>query len=243
MKLKWLEKWMQNKLIQKGYLIIPPSQYRSDMEDEFWIIWDKVKEYTLTSPERGYALYKGIEYLSKRRIPGDFVECGVYQGGSSLLAALSFRRFQDGSRKYWLYDTFTGMPSPTEEDHIAHTGQALSERNPEGWWQAAEKQVLQIFVENKVPQSMVHLVPGKVEDTLKKEVPKKIALLRLDTDWYSSTKVELDILYKKLVPGGILVIDDYGHFTGAKQAVDEFFRDKPEFLARIDYTGRILVKP
>ena len=76
-----------------------------------------------------------------------------------------------------------------------------------------------------------------------KYLPGEIALLRLDTDWYKSTQHELIHLYPLLVGSGVLIIDDYGHWQGAKKAVDEYFSDKKILLNRIDYTGRISIKP
>ena len=83
-----------------------------------------------------------------------------------------------------------------------------------------------------------------MEDTIPKNSPEKISILRLDTDWYESTKHELEYLFPRLSSGGILIIDDYGHFKGAKKAVDEYFtKNKIQyFLNRIDYTGRLIVK-
>ena len=94
-------------------------------------------------------------------------------------------------------------------------------------------------------RARINFVRGKVEDTLPASAPAEIALLRLDTDWYESTSHELVHLYPRLVKGGILIIDDYGHFAGAKKAVDEYFQEYsiPIFFNRIDYTGRLAVKP
>lgn len=94
------------------------------------------------------------------------------------------------------------------------------------------------------PMENVHLVKGKVEDTIPKILPSQIALLRLDTDWYESTRHELIHLYPNLVKNGVLIIDDYGHWRGSKQATDEYFdgfAPKP-FLQRVDYTGRLSIK-
>jgi hypothetical protein len=90
--------------------------------------------------------------------------------------------------------------------------------------------------------SLVTMVRGKVEDTIPGDVPPSIAILRLDTDWYESTIHELEHLYPRLSPGGVLIIDDYGYYTGARQAVDEYFADTPVYLARLDYTGRVAIK-
>jgi hypothetical protein len=95
------------------------------------------------------------------------------------------------------------------------------------------------------PAELIRCVPGRVEATVPAEAPEEIALLRLDTDWQASTRHELEHLYPRLKRGGVLIVDDYGHWRGARQAVDDYFRTKqiPIFLGRIDYTGRIAVKP
>ena len=96
----------------------------------------------------------------------------------------------------------------------------------------------------KYPTEKIHFVKGKVEDTIPDKAPEKIAILRLDTDWYESTKHELEYLFPRLIEGGILIIDDYGHFEGSRIAVDEYLEKNNihDFLHRIDYTGRLLVK-
>jgi O-methyltransferase len=83
-----------------------------------------------------------------------------------------------------------------------------------------------------------------VEDTLPDQAPERIALLRLDTDWYASTKHELEQLYPRLAEGGVLIVDDYGHYEGARRAVDEYFRaaGEPVLLNRIDFSGRLVIK-
>ena len=92
------------------------------------------------------------------------------------------------------------------------------------------------------PPEWVAYVEGLVEETITRSAPTRIALLRLDTDWYESTHHELVHLYPQLERGGVLIVDDYGHFAGARKAVDEYFADDPILLSRIDYTGRMAVK-
>src|SRR5690606_24776929 len=100
------------------------------------------------------------------------------------------------------------------------------------------------MVSTGYPMERCHFVEGKVEDTIPATVPDRISLLRLDTDWYESTRHELEHLWPLLQPGGVLIIDDYGHFEGARKAVDEYFLDRSDapLLNRIDYTGRIAIK-
>jgi len=227
-----------------GWGVSPPGQYLDDMGSDFLNLWDQVKDFTLISPERGWALAEAVRYVCRSGIPGDFAECGVWKGGACLLASLVLEEENDSKRRIWLYDTFTGMVPPGEEDRIASSGESLRSRNPEGWWSSGLSEVKKNL---KVPDSgstKFKFIEGPVEVTLKREIPEQLAVLRLDTDWYESTKIELELLYPRLSPGGILIIDDYGHFTGARKAVDEYFSSIGELvlLHRSDYTGRVLVK-
>jgi hypothetical protein len=107
---------------------------------------------------------------------------------------------------------------------------------PNEWCVAGVQSVRKNVLSTGYPEEKLHLVQGKVEDTLPAAAPERIALLRLDTDWYESTRHELVHLYPRLVPNGVLIIDDYGDWVGAKEAVDEF-------LSRMDNTGRLIIKP
>ncbi len=236
-----------------GYGIIPPSQWHIDMDSRFFPLWERVRDYTLTSMERGYALFKGIEYLIGNGIEGDMVECGVYRGGSCMLMALSVIELSAERPQIHLFDTFTGMPEPDENDVIAWNGVPAASRIREARnsgnddfcrWLATEEEVLSNLRTTGYPMDRFRIVKGDVAETLRGGLPERISFLRLDTDWYASTAYELERLFPRLVRGGILLIDDYGHFRGARKAVDEYFArvKEPLFLSRIDYTGRIGVK-
>ncbi len=232
-------------LKEEGWGLIPPSQYLTDMEDEFLDIWEKVRAYTMISVERGYALYKGVRYTVQKGIPGDFVECGVWKGGACMLMALTLEKLGGSGRRIYMYDTYSGMPEPTDEDVIAWNGVSVKDRwknDAFSSWAVGLKEV-QDIIGTVVPdmESFV-FVKGDVIETLEREKPSTVSLLRLDTDWYASTAKELEILYPLLSRGGILQIDDYGHFKGARKAVDEYFRDNSVHFSRIDYTGRESVK-
>jgi len=240
-----------NALEEKGYGIIPPEQYLSDMEKDFLVIWNEVKSYTMTSIERGYSLFKAVEYIVKNRIPGDFVECGVWKGGSCMIVAMTLELFKEKDRMIYLYDTYEGMPKPTKEDVISWNGRSVLEKWEEdrsgekdnfGTWAVGLEEVKENIFKTSYPRENFVFIPGDVQKTLGKDTPENIALLRLDTDWYASTVVELEILYPLVVEKGVLIIDDYGHFDGARKAVDEYFEDRTILLNRIDYTGRIGVK-
>jgi hypothetical protein len=237
-------------LEKKGYCVIHPSEYKSDMEKDFLEIWDKVKNFTMISVERGYNVYKSVEYICKNSVAGDFAECGVWKGGACMIMAYSLLSFGKRGKKIIMYDTFEGMPEPSKEDCIAWTGENMKKRwqkniktNGEALWSADIDEVEKNIFSTGYPKELIELVKGDIVVTLDKKTPKELSILRLDTDWYKSTKKELEILYPLLNRKGVLIIDDYGHFTGAKKAVDEYFAEKNRiFLSRIDYTGRVGVK-
>ncbi|MFO7848379.1 MAG: TylF/MycF/NovP-related O-methyltransferase [Spirochaetia bacterium] len=230
-------------LRKEGFGIIPPQQYRVDIEEEFYALWREVERFTMISLERGYSIYKSVEYIVNNNIPGSFVECGVWKGGASMLMAMSLRAFGGSLRRIYLYDTFAGMTVPTEEDRITWNGASVGERwsRFEGW-AIPKKEVMDNFSRIDYPAELILPIQGDVNHTLRQTAPDEIALLRLDTDWYESTAEELRVLYPRLVRGGVLLIDDYGHFTGARKAVDEYFSEGGPLLHRDDYTGRSAVK-
>ena len=215
------------------------------MDSEFLSIWQEVQKFTMISIERAWALAEALRYICRADIPGDIVECGVWKGGACLLASHILHRENCRDKRIWLYDTFSGMPSPGREDRIASSGQSLEERRPEGWWSAGRDEVRSTLVQSPLPAERFEWVEGRVELTLGEHIPEQTSLIRLDTDWYESTRAELTALYPGLSAGGVLIIDDYGHFSGAKKAVDEFFAESGivPLLHRSDYTGRVFVKP
>ena len=204
----------------------------------------------MTSKERMYALYKSVEYIIKTDIPGDFVECGVWRGGSTMLIAFTLIELNATNRKIYLYDTFKGMTKPTDYDHLVSNKKIRAidkwkkeqKKDYNKWVYVSLSKVKKNMALTKYPKNNIVFVKGKVEETIPKTIPSKIAILRLDTDWYESTKHELIHLFPPLLKGGILIIDDYGYWAGSKKAVDEYFSNKQILLNRIDNTGRIGIK-
>jgi len=223
-----------------------------DMDEAFLPIYEKCRSYSMTSVERMYALHQAVNYLVDAGIEGDFVECGVWRGGSMMVVANALIEKKQTNRHLHLFDTYAGLPRPDEETDIDLWGnRAIDGWLPyrvddekSHWAEASEEEVRENLNTTKYPSAQLHFVKGMVEKTIPKHAPKKIALLRLDTDWYESTKHELECLYDRLSTNGILIIDDYGHFKGAKQAVDEFFAERniTVLLNRVDYTGRLVIK-
>lgn len=234
-----------------GYRIQAIAKDEDFTDDaEFLAIYRKCKPYTMTSIERMYSLYMAVRYVVRNQIAGDFVECGVWRGGSSMMIALTLNLLNEQKRKIYLYDTFEGMSEPTEADRdfLGRKADRLLEENQDRketsvWCLAGIEDVTRNLVSTGYPKENIMFVKGKVEETLPNKMPARISLLRLDTDWYESTRHELIYLYPQLEKDGVLIIDDYGHWEGCKKAVDEYFSDKRILLNRIDYTGRIAVKP
>ena len=219
-----------------------------DLDPDTRAIYHRVAPYTMTSPERIAAVCDAVRYVSKANLPGAYVECGVWRGGSSMAAALTLKAVGDTERHLWLFDTFEGMSAPTEHDMRAEDSRSaieLLERSTTSekiWCRASIEDVSTNMALTGYPAHKITLCKGKVEDTLPAQAPEKIAILRLDTDWYESTRHELNELFPRLVQGGVLIIDDYGYWAGARKAVDEYFTDRPVLLNRIDQTGRIAIK-
>ncbi len=220
----------------------------SDIEKdkEFYDIYLQVKDYTMTSLERCYALYNAVQYVVANNIPGDFVECGVWRGGSCMLIAHTLIKNGQSNRRIWLYDTFTGMVKPGDEDGEEEKKQWSEqqlENEKNGWCLAELADVENNLKSLNYPFTNFSIVKGRVENSIPTTCPASIAILRLDTDWYDSTKHELTYLYPLVSLKGILIIDDYGAWEGCKKAVDEYFdNSQPVFVNRIDYTGRLIVK-
>ena len=222
-----------------------PRHYDDAAED----ILRRVKPRTMTSYEKLYGLVQATRYVVQHAIPGDIVECGVWRGGSMQAVALALAEQGATDRHLHLFDTFEGMPPPTEKDRRvdgagAEQLLATHERDSTLWAIAGLDEVQQAMREVDYPAELVHFHQGLVEDTIPAQAPERISILRLDTDWYESTRHELEHLYDRLSPGGVLIIDDYGHWAGARLATEEFLEKTAEALLLLPLdTGRIAVKP
>ena len=219
-------------------------------------IVERALPYSMTGVPRLLALIDAVRYCVARGVDGAFAECGVWRGGSVLAMILTLKQLGVADRELYLYDTFEGMTMPGEHDVSDRDGSAL-----EAWRQAegadrrawedvfgadvfSEDTVRSLLLETGYPSERLRFVRGEVEQTVPAVAADELALLRLDTDWYESTRHELTHLFPRLRVGGVLIIDDYGHWRGARRAVDEYFASEhpPLLLSRIDYTGRIAIK-
>lgn len=234
-------------LWRRGYLLAPRA---AEVDEPFGPlvaeVFGRVEPYTMTPPGRVAALVEAVRYTERRGLEGAYVECGVWRGGSMMAVALTLKHLGRADRDLYLFDTFEGMTAPTAADvDIAGASQEDAWRRDPGMKATSVDvdEVRRAMHSTGHDPDRVHLVKGPVEETLPRFAPAHIALLRLDTDWYESTRHELETLYPLLVPGGVLVVDDYGHFEGARRAVDEYFAERPMFLAPVDYSARVAVKP
>jgi O-methyltransferase len=233
-------------LSRLGYEIVRrPGGMPVDFDELHRTVWRAVQPFTMTSPERIYAAVEAARYVVRNQIPGAIVECGVWRGGSSMAMAMALQSLGVKDRHLYLYDTFTGMSEPTEVD-IRRDGESslLKYEITDDWCRCGSEEVAANIAATGYPSEMVTLVKGKVEDTLPDAAPSEIALLRLDTDWYESTRHELIHLYPRLSEGGVLILDDYGSWQGARKAVDEYFSGlaTSPLLCRIDHTGRTAIR-
>ncbi len=225
----------------------------SDLSPKQWDIVQLSRPYTMTSLSRMAELVNAMDYVIKNGIPGDICECGVWRGGSMMIIAKCLIASGDTGRSLYLYDTFEGMSTPSEKDvdvngttadkHLRETPKGEGKWGTGVWCYASIEDVRSNLISTGYPADKIHFVKGKVEDTIPATLPSQLALLRLDTDWYESTKHELTHLFPLLSKHGIMIIDDYGAWQGARKAVDEYFAvNGPVFLHRVDSTGRSVVK-
>jgi len=231
-----------------GYRV--ERRYPPDLAPEVLETIRRVEPFTLTTPENVAATCAAAEHVVRHGVAGAAVECGVWRGGSAMAIALTLLRLGAGERDLYLFDTFTGMSEPGDED-VRYDGLRASDRYRQpvegavnDWAGVSLPEVEAALASTGYDSGHVHLIPGVVEETLPAEAPDTIALLRVDTDWYASTKHELVTLFPRLALGGVLLIDDYGHWLGARRAVDEYLAERGirMLLHRVDYTARMGVK-
>jgi O-methyltransferase len=228
----------------------PQKLFPTDFTQEEIDIFNQVSPYTMTSKERVFSLIQAVRYVARHQIPGDIVECGVWKGGSMMTIAKTLLAEKDLNRELYLFDTFSGMSEPSEVDYDS-SGQDAAELLEIGskgdrwiWCEAPLEGVQQAMLSTGYEQNKIHFIQGKVEDTLPANSPEKIALLRLDTDWYESTRHELIHLFPRLSTHGVIIFDDYGYWQGMKKAVDEYFEEHniKILINRIDEYGSIAIK-
>ncbi len=229
------------------------GRFGYDDEEAIKTAISRVRDHTMVSFERLASLWQQVDYLDRFEVPGALVECGVWKGGTvGMMALAHLRSAVRPIRHLHLLDSFEGLPEP-RADVDGSSAADYAGGHDTGSLRSIGRCVSPLddsrrLLEQQIgyPVDLVHYHVGWFEETLPRDaaVIGRIALLRLDGDWYESTRVCLEHLYSNVVCGGVVVIDDYGHWEGCRRAVDEFTaaRGEPILLNHLDYTGRFWVK-
>jgi hypothetical protein len=228
----------------------PPPPFMSGEPPWVLDIIERVRPFTMTSPERVASLCHAVEYIVRRELPGNVVECGVWRGGSMMAAALALLHLKETARSIYLFDTYEGMTSPTQKDKrvgLDLSASAMLAAAPHShvlWGISQIDEVKANLRSTGYPAERIHFIKGPVEHTIPGHAPDQICLLRLDTDWYESTRHELFHLYPRLCTGGVLIVDDYGWWEGQRKATDEYISKHNLALLtiRIDPCAMITIK-
>ena len=182
----------------------------------------------MTTPERCRNLWDLCQTILTNKIPGSFVECGVWRGGSAATMALAMRHFGE-TRPLHLFDSFEGLPEPGDKDGdmaVAYSGgRSSGALDSIHQCEAGLGEVRQLLHQQlRLPEDQVHYHVGWFQNTVPADAPQlgTVAILRLDGDWYESTRVCLENLYPLLAPGGVLILDDYFCWEGCRKAADEY---------------------
>ena len=213
---------------------------------------NQVKEFSMCDYKNLYLSTQVAKYVKEKNIEGDIVECGVWKGGN-LMIFNSLLKFYKMNKKIFAYDTFEGMTKPSNFDldfkgNLANDllvkTKVHSNNHDNIWCYSTLDNVKNNIKKITGEIANINFINGDVLETLDKSInlPNKISILRLDTDFYESTKKELEVLFPLLQNGGVLIIDDYGHWSGAKKAVDEYFKNKYYFKHVINGSCRMIIK-
>jgi O-methyltransferase len=242
-------------------LRLPSGNIRYELYDEALPAIDRVRPYTMVADEGLFTLYQQVAHIDRQQIPGAIVECGIWHGGSVALAALAHLKHGGGLRDFHLFDSFEGIPEPVADLDGARAVSDVHGRSKPSTggelvvaWDYGERggpgsvdTVLELLTDVGCNPDRLHVHKGWFQDTVPEAAAQigPIALLRLDGDWYESTKVCLDHLYQYVTPGGFVVIDDYGAYEGCRKAVNEFLDGQltRPFLSQVNSEIIYLIKP
>lgn len=215
------------------------SLFRKVVSKDFLKNLERVESYTMLSIERLYDLYLTVNYLNSADIEGDFMEIGTWKGGALGMALLSDKT---NTRNVIGFDTFEGHNKPGVDEFDVR-GQNMQKRweenNSSGLkWAQADFTACKAFLEELSSNSpnRVNLIKGDIKLTSENFIPRKLAILRIDCDWYPESLVSLKVFWPNLVSGGFLILDDYGHHSGQKKAFEEYFKNQPQKITHVDYS-------
>jgi hypothetical protein len=229
------------------------GRYGYDDEDAIKEAIARVAPHTMCSFERLATLWQQVRYLDRFAIPGSLVECGTWRGGCvGMMALAHLAKGPPATRDVHLFDSFEGLPEPDAaldgQSAVEYAGDRGSGALAPIGECVATLEENRALVEGAIgyPKALLHYHVGWFEERVPRdaEATAPIALLRLDGDWYQSTRVCLEHLYPRVVRGGVVVIDDYGRWAGARRAVDEYVARlrEPVLLQHVDGTGRAFVR-
>lgn len=192
--------------------------------------------FSMIGALRMLQLQRAAEFLIERGIPGDFIETGVWRGGACILMRAVLAAHGVTDRRVWVADSFQGLPPPDAERYPKDAGSQL---NMFPQLAVSADQVRGNFERYDLLDDQVVFLEGWFRDTLPAAPIERLALLRMDGDLYESTMDALQALYDKVVPGGIVIVDDYGILESCRAAVDDFRRERgiDEPIYRIDHSG------
>jgi O-methyltransferase len=179
--------------------------------------------YSMVTNKNLITLYQLVQRANAMRLPGAIVECGVWNGGSAAIMGLANQddSYHRMTRTIWLFDSFEGVPRPGEQD-----GKQEREGFFEGWNKGHIAMVHRIFAKLGVPMDHVRIVRGWFDATLQTAPIDRIAILHIDSDWYDSVKIVLDTFYDRVVPGGFIILNDYGAWQGCNRALADFIVER-----------------
>jgi O-methyltransferase len=181
--------------------------------------------YTMGGPKALENAFDLAALMQANKVDGDIVECGVAQGGTAAMLALASDATGSRRRHFWYFDSFEGLPEPTEEDYKGTSAGQYVQPLVKGSCLGTVEQVSELLFDKLgIAKERVTLVKGWFQDTVfpNRDRIGSIAILRLDGDWYESTKIPLEGFYDKISPGGAVIIDDYATCYGSEKAVEEF---------------------
>lgn len=248
---------------RRGYVLTPasvrPSGLTSEpaIEADYFDLIHSLKidgEVLDANQETVYTLYCATRYVATNEIEGDLIECGVGSGPKIALMCATLIKEGVEDRDIYLYDTFEGLTEPSEKDFKLYgtvdTPAAVRRKWDHGretgehWGHTPLERVRENVFQTGYPEARLHFIQGDVRSTIPNDYHRKIAILRLDTNFYDSSLHELQYLFELVAPGGTIILDDYGSWTGQKSATDEFFRARDEvpLLIRTSSQERIIVK-
>lgn len=179
-------------------------------------------KFTMVKNRNLKLLYDLVLDVNKCHLSGDIVECGVWNGGSAaMMGRASLEAPLDlEPRRLWLFDSFQGLPPPGE-----HDGDFEKQSYFPGWNKGNVKMVQEVLGKIGYPSDKLTIVPGWFDETIVREPIEEIVILHIDADWYQSVRTVLELLYPRVVPGGYVVLDDYGLWPGCERAVLDYFSE------------------